>query len=408
MGGQGIYIKYLSKALADLGHEVDVYSGQPYPELESNVNLVKVPSLNLYEHENHVFALRPRHFKSYSDVYEWWTMLTGGFAEPYTFCRRVEKLLNKKRYDIIHDNQSLGYGLLKLQKRHKNVVCTIHHPIHRDRELAIDAAKDNLFKVLAKRWYSFLSMQENVVKKLNHIVTVSETSQRDIAHYFRKSKADITVIPNGIDTHMFRPLPHIQKRPYRLISTASSDQPLKGLPVLLHAIHNLKNTLPDIELVIIGSLKKGGEAERLVKELNLEATVQFRSRLTSEELVEEYNQSLIAVCPSLYEGFGLPAAEAMACGLAIVSSNGGALPEVIGDAGVVVPAGNSEALEKAILHLIQNPKNIIQLNTQARKRILEKFCWSQVAIQLTDYYHTQVLKCDLNSSSELEPSNVNG
>ncbi len=392
VGGQGIYLKYLSKALSDLGHEVDVYSGQPYPELDEQVNLIKVPSLNLYEHENHVFALRPHHFKSYADVYEWWTMLTGGFGEPYTFCLRVAKLLKKRKYDIIHDNQSLGTGLLAVQKQHNNLVCTIHHPVHKDRELAIAAAKDNFFKLLAKRWYSFISMQEKVVKNIHHIVTVSEVSKKDIAHYFCKPQNTITVVPNGVDAHTFRPLLAVEKHPFRIITTASSDQPLKGLPVLLYALKSLHKTLPLSHLVIIGTLKEGGDSQKLIKKLGLESCISFRSGLSAEELVLEYNKAQVAVCPSLYEGFGLPAAEAMSCGLAVVSSDGGALPEIVGNAGVVVPAGDASLLENALLGLFRSQEKIDQLGTRARRRVLDKFCWVKVAEQLTEYYKNTVLK----------------
>ena len=92
-GGQGVYIKYLSRALTALGHEVDVISGEPYPELDANVRLIKLPGLNLFEAPNHVTALRLRHLRSATDFFEWLSMLSGGFPEPYTFGRRVERWL---------------------------------------------------------------------------------------------------------------------------------------------------------------------------------------------------------------------------------------------------------------------------------------------------------------------------
>ncbi|WNO08826.1 glycosyltransferase family 4 protein [Teredinibacter sp. KSP-S5-2] len=391
VGGQGIYLKYLSQALADMGHQVDVYSGPPYPELDSSVNLIKVPSLNLYEHENHVRALRWHHLKSYTDTYEWWEMLTGGFGEPYTFGRRVYKLLKKQNYDIIHDNQSLSFGILKLHQRHKNVVCTIHHPIHRDRDLAIEAAKDKLYKSLAKRWYSFINMQEKVVSKIQHVVTVSETSQRDIAECFNRCSQSISVIPNGIDTKTFKPLGHIEKRPYRVITTASSDQPLKGLKYLLEAFAQLKNQCKETHLVIIGKLKENGDAARLISKYQLQNAITFKHGLSTPELVEEYNKAVVAVCPSLYEGFGLPAAEAMACGLPVVSTDGGALPEVVGDAGVIVPAANAPALANELLTILSSEQQRKDLSIKGRKRIEEQFCWSRVAQQMTDFYQSQVI-----------------
>lgn len=384
VGGQGIYLRYLSDALAKLGHQVDVYSGPPYPMLTDAVNLIRVPSLNLYEHKHHPTALRFHHLKSFTDVWEWWTMLTGGFGEPYTFGRRVKKLLQHSDYDVIHDNQSLAYGLLDLQALGHTVVSTIHHPIHLDRESALDSAPDNSHRMFVRRWYSFLGMQEKVARQLQHVTTVSEASSRDIRRYMKR-KGDIRVISNGIDTQVFRPLP-ISKHPMRIITTASSDQPVKGLSYLLRALEQTVKIYPQAHLRIIGKLRKGGTAAGLIDEFNLHNHVSFRSGLSTKEMVEEYNKASLAVCPSLYEGFGLPVAEAMACGLPIVSTNGGALPEVVGDAGIVVEAGDSMALGAGIQMLFDNSELALALAQAARHRAVEHFCWNRVAEQMTLYY----------------------
>lgn len=386
VGGQGIYIKYLSAALARAGHTVDVFSGPPYPELDAGITLIRVPSLDLYASDNHVTALRWQHLRSFTDIWEWWTMLTGGFGEPYTFGRRIRKLIHAGDYDIVHDNQSLCFGLLALQARGISVVATIHHPIHRDRQLALNAQNAWGMRLLVRRWYSFLTMQEKVVRKLDHLITVSRCSQQDIAEHFTL-KGDITVISNGIDTDMFRPMPHIRRVPQRLITTASSDQPLKGLRFLILALQTLVKDWPDIELRVIGKLDKQSANLALIHQLNLGQHISFVSGISSEALVEEYNRASIAVCPSLYEGFGLPAGEAMACELPVVTTDGGALPEVVGDAGIVVPAGDPAALAGAIQRLLLNPKQADYLGQKGRERILANFCWNQVAHQLTAYYH---------------------
>lgn len=384
VGGQGIYLKYLADALATLGHQVDVYSGPPYPQLTDNVRLTHVPSLNLYEHKHHPTALRWHHLRSYTDIYEWWTMLTGGFGEPYTFGRRIHTLLAENDYDIIHDNQSLSYGLLALQALGHKVVSTIHHPIHRDRESALAEAPDFTHRWLVKRWYSFLTMQEQVARKLNHVTTVSRASCADIQRYMKRT-GDIRVISNGVDTHTFRPLP-VKKHPFRLITTASSDQPVKGLPYLLRALAQAVKIYPQAHLRIIGTLKKGGTAANLIGEFGLHKHVSFRTGLSTQEMVHEYNKASIAVCPSLYEGFGLPAAEAMACGLPVVSSNGGALPEVIGDAGIVVEAGDAMALGAGIQLLFDSRELALSLAKAGRKRAVDQFCWRRVAERMTRYY----------------------
>ena len=137
-GGQGVYLKFLSRALVEAGHEVDVISGEPYPELDGRVGLIKLPGLNLFEAPNHVTALRPRHLLSATDFFEWASMLSGGFPEPYTFGRRLTRYFSDigDRYDVVHDNQSLCYGLLAVARR-TPVICTVHHPITWDRDIAI-------------------------------------------------------------------------------------------------------------------------------------------------------------------------------------------------------------------------------------------------------------------------------
>jgi len=389
VGGQGVYLNYLSKALVDIGHRVDVISGPPYPQLDPRVSLIKKPSLDLFAAESHVTALRPRHLKSWSDFFEWWAMLTGGFAEPYTFGRRVAKHMKRHGtdYDIVHDNQSLGYGLLKIQQQGIATVATVHHPITRDRQLALDAAPNWRHRLLVRRWHSFLGMQKRVVQKLDHVVTVSECSRTDIADAFDRPESKIGLIYNGIDTDTFSPQAQVERKPFRIMTTASADQPLKGLKFLLEAIAELKSKYPDIELLIVGKLSEGGQTEKQLKRLKLKDSVRFVSGISTEALVEHYSEASVVVSPSLYEGFGLPAGEAMACGCAVISSDGGALPEVVGDAGLVVSAGDSQALAGALDQVLSDEGLRQEMGRKGRQRILDAFCWKVAAREFTDYYH---------------------
>jgi glycosyltransferase involved in cell wall biosynthesis len=390
VGGQGVYINYLSKALVDAGHSVDVMSGPPYPELDPRVKLIKIPSLDLFAYEgHHAFALRPKHLTSWADFFEWWAMLTGGFAESYTFGRRVVSHFKRhaSEYDIVHDNQSLCYGLLELQQQGIPTIATVHHPITRDLQIALDAAPNWWYRLLTRRWHSFLGMQKKVVKELNHVVTVSEQSRGDIAEAFELDANDISLIYNGIDTETFSPRPDIKRNPMRLMTTASADQPLKGLRYLLDALALLKPQFPELELLIVGKLKAGGQTERRLRRLKLEDSVTFVSGITTEALVDYYAEASVVVSPSLYEGFGLPAGEAMACGCPVISSDGGALPEVVGDAGIVVPAGDHKALADALETLLKNPELRDELSLNGRARILEKFCWKVAAREFTEYYY---------------------
>lgn len=388
VGGQGIYLQYLSKALVELGHSVDVISGPPYPELDARIHLIKLPSLDLYAHKNPHWALRPKHLMSLADFSEWWSKLSGGFGEPYSFGRRLVRYFNKHKphYDIIHDNQSLCYGLLQLQAQGEHVIATVHHPITRDRELAIAAATTKGQRWLINRWYSFLAMQEKVVQRLNHIVTVSQQSQQDIAEAFGRPVEKIMLIPNGIDTDIFKPLPSVERKAWQLITTASSDQPLKGLSVLLNALAQLRAEFPLLCLLVIGKLKPDGITEKELHALQLSDCVEFKTGISTEQLVHEYAESKLAIVPSLYEGFGLPAGEALACGIPLICSDGGALPEVVGNAAFMVKAGDIAELVHALRTLLTNEAICEQLSIAGREHSLQHLSWQVVGEQLSDYY----------------------
>lgn len=394
-GGQGIYLKYLSRALAEAGHQVDVISGEPYPDLDPRVRLVKLPGLNLYAADNHVTALRPRHLRSITDTFEWMSMLTGGFPEPYTFGRRLQRYfhqlhLSGTRYDIVHDNQSLSYGALALQQQGLPLVTTIHHPITWDRDIALTHAENWQQRLLIRRWHNFLNMQTRVARRLRHVVTVSQRSRQDICAAFDISPQRVHVVHNGVDTQAFRPEPDIARNPWQLITTASADQPLKGTQHLIPAFAQLCQQFPKLRLTFVGRPKTGGATERLIDSLGVRERIRFLHGISADEMRALYASSAVAVIPSEYEGFGLPAAEAMACGTPVVSTDGGALPEVVGEAGRIVPAGNPNALASAIGELLQDPASRAVLGRLGRRRIEENFSWSRAAHQMTTLYQ-QVL-----------------
>lgn len=393
-GGQGIYLKFLSKALVERGHRVDVISGEPYPELDDRVRLIKLPGLNLFEEENHVTALKPRHLLSYTDFFEWFSMLTGGFAEPYTFGRRLVQYFKRHRpdYDIVHDNQSLCYGTLQLQKMGVPLLTTIHHPITSDLRIALQSAENWKMRLLVRRWHSFLGMQKKVVRQLNNLVTVSEASRSDIATDFSVPETSLKIVHNGIDTEAFKPLPHIEPEPFTVMATASADAPLKGLDYLIHAIAKLEHELPDLKLNVLGKLKQDGDTAKLIQRLNIGHRIHFHSGLTTEEVAELYASATCAVVPSIYEGFGLPAGEAMACGVPIISTDGGALPEVVGDAGITVPTRDSDAIASAIRVVLDDETLRNKFAERGRKRILDKFSWAVAAEEMEKLYRNIIVE----------------
>ena len=390
-GGQGIYVKYLSKALYDLGHEIDVFSGPPYPDLDSKIKLVKIPSLGLYEKKSKFYDVNPIELLNPINLFEWLSVNSGGFPEPYTFGKRIKKILKKNlhNYDVIHDNQSLAYELLFFQKK-KPLVTTIHHPISLDLAYQLQSTSDIFLKLLMRRWHSFLVMQKFVAKRLNKIVVPSNSSIVDIKEEFRVHENKMERVMNGIDLNVFYPDSKIQKIPFRLVTVASADVPLKGLDYLLKALSKLVPVYPDISLSIIGEQKKGGHTERLIKKLNLEKRVNFFSNLTQADLRKTYCEAELAMIPSLYEGFGFAAIEAMACGIPLISSSGGALPEVIKDTGIIIPPKNVKEIYKAVNFLLSSPHKAKELAEKGLQRANKKFSWASIAKKLEKVYFKEI------------------
>ncbi|MGM0424159.1 MAG: glycosyltransferase family 4 protein [Thermodesulfobacteriota bacterium] len=387
-GGQGIYVKNLSKALADLGHQVQVISGEPYPELDPRVELVPLPGLNLYSYPTARGAVRERGLRSLTDLHEYLSFISGGFPEPYCFGRRLQGLLQSKLQDldILHDNQSLCYGLLGLQKAGFPVLATLHHPISMDLKYALAQEENWGMRLLIRRWHSFLGMQQKVASRLQGLLAVSQSSKQDFQREFGLRTEKIQVVHNGVDLQSFCPRPDIQLRPGRIMATASADVPLKGLSYLLKALHSLSREFPHLHLVVLGRPKGNGPTARLLDQLGIRDRVRFVHGLSEEQIALEYAKSSLAVVPSLYEGFGLPAAEAMACAKPLISSTGGALPEVVGESGLLVPPADSKALAAAIKRLLQSPELAWELGQAGRSRMEKHFSWKKAAERTVDIY----------------------
>ena len=389
-GGQGVYVRNLAKALTDLGHHVEVVAGPPDPLLIKPAKLTMLDCLDLYNPENPFRTPTLEELKNPINFMEWLSISTMGYPEPKTFGYRAYNHLKHRldEFDIIHDNQSLSYGIWALN-RLKPTVATIHHPITRDRQIAVRSVRSFWKKLKHLRWYSFIGMQKRVVKRLPKFITVSEFSKTDILGEFNVPADRFHVVPNGINTELFYPLPHIEREPNRLIVTNSADQPLKGLYYLLQAVHAISKER-EIRLTVIGTPKEGGGIEKLVKDLDLSRIIDFTGRVSNEEFRKHYAKASIAVVPSVYEGFGLPVGEAMASGIPVISTTGGALPEVAGDAAMLVPPENPEALKKAIEELLDNPEKAKQLGEAGYKRVQENFTWKSAAELTVDAYREAI------------------
>ncbi len=400
-GGQGVYVSQLSKALVHLGHQVDVVSGPPYPELDDGIRLIRLPSLDLYNPDD---LFRTPSLKELADpvnFIEWAGVCSMGFPEPLTFGIRARRFLKRQghRYDIIHDNQSLSYGIWAIAKK-LPTVATIHHPITVDRRLAISSAPTFTGKLKQMRWYSFIRMQKKVAPTLARIITVSRAACRDISREFKIPAARFTIAPNGIDTTVFRPQKDIRRQAGRIIVTNSADTPLKGLGYLLKAVARLGRSRR-LHLVVVGQPKANGTVANMIRHLGIGKNVEFTGRLDQDELVRQYATAAVAVVPSVYEGFGLPAGEAMACGTPVVSTTGGALPEVVGQAGVLVPPADSAALAKALAKVLDNPGLAACLGKAGYQRIRKEFTWERAAEKTVDAYRKAI--CDYLRAPQNQP-----
>ncbi|MDA9068493.1 glycosyltransferase family 4 protein [Gammaproteobacteria bacterium] len=379
-GGQGIYVYELSKALTELGHKVDIISGPPYPELLPGIALIKLPGLNLFStfrfrDRLNLFATKKN--KSFDDWYEFGSTLIGGFPELQTFGNRAHSYLLNKTYDVVIDNQSISYGAVKIQDSFP-LVEVMHHPISKDYYYDLKFAKGILQRISKVSWYSFLKMQKFSAKKINVVVTPSMNSKEDIHIDFKVPMENIQVIPNGIDCDIFCPLPQIPSKKNRLITTASADVPLKGLDFSLQAIARLKREYPDINLMVIGSPRKEGHTERLIKKLKLQNHVSFKTNLTKEEITREYAQSEVAIVSSLYEGFGFPVGEAMACATPLVATNVASIPEITGSFAQLIPAEDSDAIYQGIKNIFQDPQKYKVQAGLGREHIIENFNWKKI------------------------------
>jgi glycosyltransferase involved in cell wall biosynthesis len=388
VGGQGVYTRHLTKALADLGHSVEVFGGQPYPILDERIPLTKLPSLDTF---NDYFPGRFPGFwelKTREDLLEMAWFMTGVFPEPLAFSARAARELKPRagEFDLVHDNQCLGYGILKIEKQIPTIV-TLHHPITKDRELEMSHAKTLPRRLSVGRWYSFVKMQGKVASKMPRIVVVSQNSIDDIHTDMGVSIDRMRLVPVGVDPDLFKPLDHVTRRPGRLITTASADVALKGLSYLLEAMAKLR-TERDVTLTIIGKPRPGHSMD-LIDSYGLAPHIEFVSGVSDERIVELYAEAEMAVVPSLYEGFSLPAIEAMCTGTPLVATDGGALPEVTGTDGETVlqcPAGDKDALAATIARGLDDAELRARIGAAGRQRVLERWTWKKCAEETVEQY----------------------
>ncbi|PIW28460.1 MAG: glycosyltransferase family 1 protein [Rhodobacterales bacterium CG15_BIG_FIL_POST_REV_8_21_14_020_59_13] len=393
VGGQGVYLRELAIGLCDLGHDVTIASGPPYPDVPEGVALVKFPALNLFEEKNAFLALRPGHLFSKADRSEWLAHNTGAFGELLAFSYRLQAWLRGQsgRFDVLHDNQTLMPPFARIS-RTLPVIATIHHPVAIDRGFAIDGVSTWWEKLLTRRWYGFTGQQAKTMRQLPYLLAVSEAARDSHCAHYGMEAEQAMVSFNGIDHAVFRPDDGTERASNLIAATASADVPIKGLDVLMRAFVPLARQYPALKLEMIGQLRDG-HAKQILGEAGLMDRVTTRSGVSREEIADLYRRASVVVCPARFEGFGFPAAEAMACGAPVVASDGGALPEVVGDAGSIVPAGDAAALETAIRAVLNQPDMAREMGEAGMRRAREVFCWRNHALAASALYEKAIAAC---------------
>ena len=390
-GGQGIYADHITRELVALGHEVHIIAGPPYPEVAEGVVVHKVQNYSIYRlletRRLFFYGRDPLSFFQPLNFYEMATSRFGMFSVMAAFGVRaywkLRELAKDHRYDIIHDVQGLGYGVLLIKAAGLPVVANIHHPLQVDRANSVRQAGGLRDKIRWLRFYPFF-MQEIVARRMDRIITGSRNSAESVAHEFELAADRISVIYDGVDTETFRPL-ETEREPGHLLYVGNSDDRNKGARYLLEAMALLRHR--DVRLTVVDR-PSAFLVPTLARKLELEDRVTLTGRVSREELVRLYNRAQVFVSPSLYEGFGLPAAEAMACGAALVATTAGAFPEVVeqGVSGLLVPPGDAGALAGAIQRVLDDGALQERLGQAARKRIVERFSWRETAVQTMALY----------------------
>lgn len=392
VGGQGVYVRNLSKVLCDLGHHVEVFSGQPYPELDPRVPLHKLQSLDIFNEHFPGRTPGPWEIRSLPDLAELASFMTGNFSEPMAFSLRAYNALKLRTadFDIVQDNQCLGYGLLSIENSGLPVLGTIHHPITVDRRLEISHADKLIDRFGKSRWYSFTAMQTKVAQKLQRILTVSRSSKDDICRDHKTNPQKLVVVPVGVDVEVFKPMPELSRNPGQIITTTSSDVAMKGLRYLLEAVAKLRSER-EVNLCVIGKPKPDGAVAKTIQDLSIGDIVTFISGVPEKTIVELYAKSQVAVVPSLYEGFSLPAIEAMATATPLVTTTGGALPEVVGrhqETALLVDPGDADALAHTIRETMDSPDLAARIGAAGRERVSHRWSWQHTANGTLEQYRT--------------------
>ena len=385
-GGQGIYIKNVSEALQNRGHEITIFSGNPLPIVSNKIKVVEINTPGYFETFNSFerFKIFQAQEKTRLDLWDFIETFTGTFTEPIFFGDRLlqntEFAKTADSYDVFHDNQSISNYPDSINKK---LITTLHHPIHVDRDIDLENESSFLRKLAIKRWYSFLNFQKKNLKKVKKIISPSKSSKKDICHYFQYPAEQISVIWNGIDLADCK---FHQRTSFNseFVTIISSDVPMKNLRNILKALYLLKNDGLDAKLTIIGDLRD--DNKKLINDLDLNDLVSFRRKLPRDKLIKILNASDIGIAASSYEGFGFPLVEMIATGLPVIVSDKASLPELAGEAGLKFNSDDVSDLKEKMKELIKNHTLREKLAKNSKVRRDAFFGWDEYAKKLEDLF----------------------
>jgi len=395
-GGQGVFVHYLTRELLRLGHEVHVIAGRPFPEVDEGVHIHKLKTYRMWDFMNDINEYRyltnpPLYFHPVNFYEMMSTRFSLGsllFMFSMRAYNKLHELSRETPFDLVHDNQTLSYGILLMKEKGLPVVASIHHPLTIDRRNRLAQVKGLHRKMAAYLWFPWV-MQEFVARRVDRILTCSQNSADSICHDLRLPEEHVTVTPYGVDVDTFRPLDDVEKEPNSILFVGDSEDRNKGVRYLLEAAHDLRHKL-DFRITFIDHRppKHLKTVQALKEKYRLHNRIDFLGKASTEELVRLYCRSQIVACPSLYEGFGLPAVEAMACGVPVVATSAGALSEIIEDGvtGITVPPGDSDALRDALRRLLLDPELCRRMGEAGRQRVVERFTWRQTALRTAEVY----------------------
>jgi glycosyltransferase involved in cell wall biosynthesis len=414
-GGQGVYLFYLSRELARMGHEVHVIAGPPYPTLDERVvtHNVKDYSYWTYHHykKDFIFNRPPLSYFHPVNFYDFistriaLSSLLANYSVRAYF--KLRELARDHRFDVVHDNQTLSYGVWAAHATGFPLVATIHHPLSYDLRNQLRQAKSTYEKARRILWSPWM-MQELTARYVDRVIVVSETSRIDVEEAFRLPKDRVRTVYNGIDTDTFRPLPGVERIPDKLLYVGNSEDRNKGARYFLKALDLLKDEI-DFRVTFVDNAKHNLKlAPRLVDEYSLNSRVDFTGRIPTPELVQHYNEARLLVTSSVHEGFGLPLAEAMACGCPTVATDIGAYREIVehGTSGWLVPPADPAALASAIRMMWNDGELRARLAAGGRERIVEKFNWRKAAEETLAVYE-EIVPPKRRSFAVLEPRTEN-